>query len=130
MAEILIHIGDPDPGQPSSAYQHGDIVEISEDGEHANKPWLTVIKIPGVSAASLKPLLEEVRSAVEYDPIILRRKYKLVKPSIDILFQGKQSNQIEISSNDLNTKVLDNLHDKIKNKSVKGTQWRQSSFVQ
>lgn len=124
MAEILIHRCDPDAGQPSSAYQFGDIVEIADDGEYENKPWITAIKIPGVNKDKIKLLMDSVLDQNDSEKIIQRRRFKIDKDGLTTLLN--KSTQISLSLNDFEGLFLDKVYDKVEKVEGKDATWRQT----
>ncbi len=58
MAEFIIKrisVSHPDPVKDlKGCYKRGDIIQVSEDGETANAPHLTVIKVPGLKVADVE----------------------------------------------------------------------------
>ena len=129
MAEILIHRGDPTANQEIGAYHDGDIVEISEDGEYTNKPWLTVIRLPGLSVDQVQALVEEVKDDSPDKMITIRRRFKIPKVILDKHFSFDGLVQKEFQNEDFEKEILDELHDKVTKKTVKGTVWRQTLHV-
>lgn len=87
MAELLIVAQShhhPDPVEDrAGAYKRGDVVDVREDGFDWGRllksywPKFAVVKIPGVSVASVEKYIRPEMNSLAPDQVLTRRLYRL-----------------------------------------------------
>ena len=98
MADLLIKIGDSVNSDITKdavgCYKHGDIIEVGQDGEYDDKPWLTVIKVPSVSYKDMLIYMDSSYTNVldKTSGVEKRRRYQIPDATLKPILSGK--NQI------------------------------------
>ena len=97
MAEFLIKRDDnihSDPAQDRMCYKRGDIIDVFHDGETLNKPWLTVLNVPGLDHQQYKYLCE-----IRFEPAVKEETF--LKGAWDV--EKNKSYQVKSNHKDYTT---------------------------
>lgn len=96
-------------GREGMNYVRGDIIDIVDDGRTTDKPWLTVIAVPGLSKEKVMKLRESVEEPVATTFKVREEKYNKWKDKVsnevindkqETLIRDEYKNIVEISNID------------------------------